>query len=227
MSVSRDPDADTQLARVATLHEPIRRMLYRFVADQHGPVSRDQAAEGLGIARHIAKFHLDRLAADGLLDIDYRRPAGRTGPGAGRPTKLYRRADQEITVSIPDRHYDLAAEIMADAITAARDTGIPIDAALRTAARRAGAELGASAPAVTDLLDAIGYEPDTVTDATAVTLRNCPFHRLLTRHRDLVCGMNLDLLTGLLDRHPAAGLTARLDPGPDRCCVTLVRTAAR
>ena len=88
MTTREGADPDTQLTRLAALGEPIRRLLYRFVANQPDPVSRDQAAEGIGVARHVAKFHLDKLAEDGLLDTDYRRPAGRSGPGAGRPTKL-------------------------------------------------------------------------------------------------------------------------------------------
>src|SRR6476620_6115370 len=117
----RDIDAD--LISVAALGEPVRRELYRFVAAQPDPVSRDQAAAGVGVARHVAKFHLDKLEEDGLLEVEYRRPPGRSGPGAGRPAKLYRRSGRAIAISLPERRYDLAGQVMAQAIIAAESTG--------------------------------------------------------------------------------------------------------
>ena len=85
-------DFAEQVAGVAALAEPVRRDLYRFVVAQAGPVSRDQAGEGVGVPRHTAKFHLDKLVEEGLLDTEFRRLGDRQGPGAGRPTKLYRRS---------------------------------------------------------------------------------------------------------------------------------------
>src|SRR5438477_3367219 len=94
------PDLDSRLDRISGLGEPVRRALYRFVVGQAAPVSRDQAAAGVGIARHVAKFNLDRLVQDGLLQAEYRRPEGRGGPGAGRPAKRYRRAEGDLEVSL-------------------------------------------------------------------------------------------------------------------------------
>jgi predicted ArsR family transcriptional regulator len=68
---------DAQVTGIAALGEPIRRALYRYVVAQAAPVNRDQAAEGAGVARHVAKFHLDKLVEDGLLDVTYARPTGR------------------------------------------------------------------------------------------------------------------------------------------------------
>ena len=56
-------------------------------------MGRDQAAQGVGVPTHTAKFHLDRLVDEGLLEVEFRRLSGRTGPGSGRPAKLYRRSD--------------------------------------------------------------------------------------------------------------------------------------
>src|SRR5512140_2388596 len=106
-----DQDAfASQVTGVAALAEPVRRDLYLYVVAQSEPVSRDQASEGVGVPRHTAKFHLDRLVEDGLLDVDYKRLSGREGPGAGRPTKRYRRSDRELSVALPPRRYDLAGE---------------------------------------------------------------------------------------------------------------------
>ena len=86
-----------QVTSVAALAEPVRRELYQYVIAQPEPVSRDQAGEAAGIPRHTAKFHLDRLCDEGLLQAEYRRLSGRVGPGAGRPAKLYRRGDRQFS----------------------------------------------------------------------------------------------------------------------------------
>ena len=137
---------DERVARVASLAEPQRRALYRFVVTRDGAVSKDEAAAAMGVARSVAAFHLDRLVADGLLTTEFRRLSGRQGPGAGRPAKLYPRAEGELSVSIPTRHYDLAARLLAAAVDEATRNGTPVAEALtriataaRTRARRTGA----------------------------------------------------------------------------------------
>ena len=221
---------DDQLSSVAALGEPVRRALYRFVVAQPEPVSRERAAGGVGVAHHVAKFHLDRLEADGLLEVEYSRPPGRGGPGAGRPAKLYRRSARHIAVNLPERRYDLAGQILAEAVTAAQRSGVALDRSVREAAVTAGRALGEQTPTapgaaagplavISDALTAVGYEPRV--DGDRIVLGNCPFHRLAENYPALVCGMNLDLIDGLLDTLPAAGAQVRLDPAPGRCCVTI------
>jgi predicted ArsR family transcriptional regulator len=226
-------DFDARVLGVATLAEPVRRALYRWVAAQPGPVSRDQAAAGLGVPRHVAKFHLDKLEDEGLLEVEFRRPAGRGGPGAGRPAKLYRRSARELAVSVPERRYELASRVLASAITAAENDGVPIAEALRGAAAREGREHGAAArqrtgatasrvaqlAAARAVLADHGYEPRM--EGTELVLGNCPFHALAQDSTELVCGMNLDLIDGLLAGLDGAKLEARLDPAPGRCCVVV------
>src|SRR5437867_11602565 len=97
-----DPkDLAQRLKSVASLDDPVRRRLYLYVADQEGDVSRDQAARALQIPRALAAFHLDRLVKSGLLETTYRRLSGRSGPGAGRPSKLYRRAALRLDLTLP------------------------------------------------------------------------------------------------------------------------------
>ena len=226
-------DFDERVRGIAALGEPVRRALYRYVVAQREPVSRDQAAGGAGVARHVAKFHLDKLVEDGLLDVEFRRPAGRRGPGAGRPAKLYRRSAREVAVSLPARHYELAGRLLAQAIVDADREGVPVADALQDAARAAGRDLGRRAreragsragrsavlAAATDVLSECGYEPRT--DAEGLTLANCPFHALAQDYTDLVCGMNLELMNGLVDGLERSPLRAHLEPAPDRCCVCL------
>jgi predicted ArsR family transcriptional regulator len=226
-------DFEERIAGVASLAEPQRRALYRFVVDRDGAVSKDEAATALGIARSVAAFHLDRLVADGLLTAEYRRLTGRQGPGAGRPAKLYRRADRELSVSLPARQYDLAAELLAAAVNEATHTDTPVAEALTRVATDRGRELGERARteagkrpsrrarlgAAMAVLDEQGYEPHP--HGNEIVLANCPFHALVDEQRELVCGMNLDLLCGMAEAVGADLLAARLAPSEGNCCVRL------
>src|SRR6478672_4972405 len=127
--MTRD-DFEDRIAGVASLAEPQRAALYRFVVDRGDAVSKDEAAAALGVARSVAAFHLDRLVADGLLETEFRRLSGRQGPGAGRPAKLYRRVEREVSVSLPARQYDLAAGLLAAAVDDATRSGTPVAKAL-------------------------------------------------------------------------------------------------
>jgi predicted ArsR family transcriptional regulator len=69
------------------------------------------------------------------------------------------------------------------------------------------------------VLEVHGYEPRI--EEGGVALANCPFHALAREHTELICGMNLRLLEGVLDGAAAGGLTARLRPAPGACCVRL------
>ncbi len=224
------------LDAVKALGEPTRRALYDHIVSVGDWVGRDEAADAVGIERPNAAHHLDRLAADGLLEVDYRRLSGRQGPGAGRPAKLYRRAHEQIEVSLPPRDYELAGRLLAEAVDSSRSEGTPIDEALELTASAEGRRLAESLrkghpdweratvharrQAVLEALESQGFEP-LVDDEGTVVLRNCPFHHLAQSHTDLVCGMNLHILEALVDRLGGAGLTARLEPAEHACCVRL------
>lgn len=213
---------DDSIGAVAALDEPTRRRLYDYVVGSRVPVGRDEAATAVGIARVTAAFHLDRLVAQGLLDVTHRRLTGRTGPGAGRPAKLYHRADRDLQVSLPPRHYDLAGELLAAAVEQAETSGLSPRDALAHQAREVGRALADSATDVADPVGTLveyGFEP--YDDHGTIRLANCPFHRLAQSHTELVCGMNLHLIGGLLSASPEAPFAAELDPAEDRCCVAL------
>ncbi|PRY47466.1 putative ArsR family transcriptional regulator [Geodermatophilus tzadiensis] len=214
-----------QVAAVAALAEPTRRRLYDHVVRQPGPVGRDEVAAACGVPRATVAFHLDRLVDDGLLAVHFERRTGRSGPGAGRPAKLYRRAPEPVAVSLPERHYDLAGDLLAGAVAEAEGSGERPAAALGRQAYARGRELAAAdgargREAVLRVLEAHGYEPRAGADG--VTLVNCPFHRLAREHTELVCGMNLRLVEGVLDGAGADRLEARLRPLDGACCVHLV-----
>jgi predicted ArsR family transcriptional regulator len=215
---------DAQVTAVAALAEPTRRRLYDHVVRQPRPVSRDEAAAATGVPRATAAFHLDRLVGEGLLDVHYERRTGRTGPGAGRPAKLYRRSECSVTVSLPERRYDLAGELLAAALVEAEHSGERPAAVLDRAAFARGRELAAATgghgrEAVLQVLEGHGFEPRA--EGGSIALSNCPFHTLAREHTELVCGMNLRLLEGVLDEVADAPLAASLRPEPGRCCVRL------
>ncbi|WP_448640131.1 helix-turn-helix transcriptional regulator [Geodermatophilus sp. URMC 63] len=222
-----DAHAD-QVAAVAALAEPTRRRLYDHVVRQPEAVGREEVAAAVGVPRATAAFHLDRLVDDGLLDVHYERRTGRSGPGAGRPAKLYRRSACSVTVSLPERRYDLAGELLAAAVVEAERSGERPGVVLDRRARARGRELGAAVDgaggreAVLRVLEARGYEPRV--DGGGIALANCPFHTLAREHTELVCGMNLQLLEGVLDGAGVGDLTARLQPVPGACCVRLEAT---
>ncbi|MER7281357.1 helix-turn-helix domain-containing protein [Dactylosporangium sp. NPDC000244] len=202
---------DEEIDALAALADPRRRAVYEHVAAAGDTVSRDQVAEALGIGRTLAAHHLDKLAEAGLLDVAFARLGGRSGPGAGRPSKLYRRSAAEHSVSLPPRGYRVLAEVFAEAVSEAG-----VEPALYAAAERTGARLKGQDPEAT--LRGLGYEP--YAEGDVWRLRNCPFDAVARTHPGVVCGANLALLRGAL------GSGARIDPRPDGCCVVVDRFVA-
>lgn len=213
------PDRLTALAGLASLDEPVRRLLHEYVSGQDRPVSREEAAAAAGITRTLAAYHLDKLADAGLLATSYQRPAGRAGPGAGRPAKLYQQAGEELAVSVPPRAYELLARLLAEAVES--DTTGRVRSALNEVAHNLGCQVGSeSGGDLVAALRACGYQPRVNPEGT-LELRNCPFHRLAQEHQELVCGLNLRLIEGVItgSAHPRAG--AVLSPSPGHCCVVV------
>lgn len=220
---------DEEVKGIAALDNPISRDTYQLVVEK-GWVSRDEAAEALELARSVAAFHLEKLANSGLLKVRYERLTGRTGPGAGRPTKLYRRSDHEFDVSLPPRRYDLAGSLLADAIARAISAGTPIGEAVAQVAREKGESVGvqyakpqgesAGVASLVEVLEGHGYEPKT--KGQQITLLNCPFDSLAQQHRDLVCQMNFEFLDGLVEGiGESMRYETRLAPEAGFCCVRL------
>ena len=217
---------------VSLLGEPVRRRLYEYVVSETDAVSRDQAATAVGIKRPLAAFHLDKLAEEGLLEVEFRRLTDRKGPGAGRPAKLYRRSSQEINVSLPHREYELAARVFAQALTnekspdpireAARSLGEEIAEQVK---ERAGRTQGTKKLTRTaeEVLQSYGFEPFHDEEGN-IRLRNCPFHQLSRSHTNLVCGMNLDIMQAMVEKLGLDRLEPRLEPQPGMCCVAFRRT---
>jgi predicted ArsR family transcriptional regulator len=214
-----------EIGAVAVLADPVRRRLYAAVAEATAPIGREEAARLAAVPLHSARFHLDKLVDAGLLEVSFARLTGRSGPGAGRTAKLYRRGAEEVAVSLPRRSYDLVGGVLAAALERALG-GAEVDDALRDEARSRGRASGTSydgsgSPDELDRAAAVlageGFEPQRRADE--VCLRNCPFDALARQHTELVCGVNLDFVTGVLEGLGCESAQARLQPDAEHCCV--------
>jgi len=215
-------------AAVAALADPLRRRLYRYVVAQADAVGREQAAEGAGVPLHTARFHLEKLVDEGLLETEYRRLSGRAGPGAGRPAKLYRRTATEVSVQLPERSYDLIGSVLAGAVARSL-AGEPLESALTREARDRGHTSGVAYDGsgsdlerTAGLLADEGFEPSV--DDGILSMHNCPFDVLAREQPTLVCWVSLDYVEGALEGLGCRRLEARLEPAPDRCCVRVARS---
>jgi predicted ArsR family transcriptional regulator len=238
-------DREDDLRGLASLGDPVRRSLYRYIVERGVPVGRDEAASAAGLGRSLAAYHLDKLVGEGLLEVSFERLGGRRGPGAGRPAKLYKRAARQFELSLPARDYELAAQLLARAVEndpcgTARRNAIESSRSLgrelagdviwtedgRSGGDAVGDEPGAGfVQALAAALVERGYEP-AVEEPGTIRLRNCPFDGLAREHRDLVCNMNLALFCGLADELGGDRLRPTLAPRPGECCVVLAVAAS-
>jgi hypothetical protein len=137
-------DLERRLDALASLADPVRPARYRCVAGREQGLGRDEAAATVGTSRKLAaprgRFPkaTDLEPALRLLEVRFERRSGRSGPGAGRPAKIYLRSAGPLEVALPARNYWLIAELPADAVRA--DPSGAARAALERAARAAGAE---------------------------------------------------------------------------------------
>jgi predicted ArsR family transcriptional regulator len=188
------------IARIATLGDPVRRALFEYVAGERREVGRDEASAAVGIARPLAAFHLDKLAQAGMLIVGYRRLSGRTGPGAGRPAKVYRLTDNSVDVTIPRSNYRLGSAVLAEAL--ARGGADMVETVAVNYGRRLAQDVRGSREEnprklFVTFLDDIGFEP--VSRGDAVELRNNPFAEVSQRQPCIYRSLVVGLLFGACD----------------------------
>jgi predicted ArsR family transcriptional regulator len=224
-----------QIEALTLLREPVRSRLWEYVCGQAKAVSRQQAAEALGISRAVAAFHLDELVEAGLLRAEYRRLTARSGPGAGRPSKLYRRSRHEFSVMIPERNHELLAGLLAQSLTSgedglrlsdpASDYGRSLGARAR---RRLGSRSGGDRllACVESVMQRLGFEPYRI-ERDEIRSRNCPFAPLSRRNVRVVCGAGVSLVTGIVDGVGASDVVVSRREPPNECCVLARRVSPK
>jgi predicted ArsR family transcriptional regulator len=218
-----------RIEAVATLEHAVRWRLYEYVTKQSVPVSRDQAAAALHLSRTAVALHLDRLAKVGLLKTEYRRLTGRTGAGAGRPAKLYRRSKRDFSVVLPPREHELLASFLAGSVAVTTNEIVRSEPA-----RQFGQALGARArhrlrgtptnerllSCVETVLEDVGFAPES-RRGDGLWMRDCPFDPLSRRFQEAVCGAGVALVEGIVSGVEAHDVRVGRDPDRDRCCVHL------
>ncbi|WP_068280978.1 helix-turn-helix transcriptional regulator [Aldersonia kunmingensis] len=225
------PDEHGSIQAVAALAEDLRYRLYGYAQTAPGPVSREDAAEAVGISRKLAAFHLDKLVDVGLLRYRFHRAGAAR---VGRRPKMYEPADIDVQVSLPARRHAVLADILTEAVLTEDEHGSAKAAAERAAHKRGLAaattererlrpgRLG-SERALTvagELLSSCGFEPER-TDSSVIRLRNCPFHPIAQSAPELVCRLNHTFMQGLIEGLQATTVEAALAPATGRCCVEL------
>ena len=216
-------ELNESILQLCVLDDPARRAAYLAVRTGGHPLTRAEVADEVGISVRLAAFHLEKLLAEGFLEATYERDA--RSVGVGHPAKRYRPTGIELEVSIPPRRYDLAAEILAEALEG-DSPDPPLESVAEVAAeygrqvgRRARARKGGSR--LLTALNVIGYEPATSGDD--VVLRNCPFRQVAQARPEIICQMNLAFVAGVLAGTQSRSLQAVLSPSKERCCVVVTR----
>lgn len=227
-----EPRGSAGIGAVAALADPQRRRLYDAVRAARRPLTRAEAAAAVDISRKLAAFHLDKLVASGLLEV------ADIGPEAprrvGRAPKRYQPTPRTVSVSVPSRSYEELATVLvlASATQAPTESA---EAARHRAAQARGRELGSSIERgdfrgrlgaeralafIESVLTHQGFEPYR-SQAGGLRLSNCPFHPVTGWAPELVCGINVDYLGGLLDGLGIDTLSVVFAPVPGECCVEI------
>jgi len=201
---------DQQIGDLAsTLGDATRRGIYISVREAPEPVTASQIADLFEIHTNVARHHLDRLVADGYLQVTHKRRSGRRGPGAGRPAKHYEPTEKEVSVQFPARRYDLLAELLVrvvnrvapdQAATIAEDVG-------REYGRELATEIGlpedagfdAAVQAVARAMMGVGFDTEANSGDRILVTRFCPFGETAVNHPEIVCKIDQGIVKGLLE----------------------------
>jgi predicted ArsR family transcriptional regulator len=223
-------DDERALSVLTLLNDEIRRRLYYFVRRSGRAVTREEAARAGSISAKLAAFHLDRLVDGGLLEAGFENPSS-LRRRVGRAPKRYRPSSVEVSLSVPERRYDLVGEILVDALSQSNASEPPVNTARQVAFDR-GQQIGArrrdqlrrgrlgterTIGEARGLLEELGFEP--ANTEGGLILRNCPFHALAQRDPELICGLNAYFIDGVLRGLGNTTVSAEMAPEPGLCCV--------
>lgn len=236
------PDDEQEIQRlVAALGDGTRRRVFFTVREADGLMGKDEVAEAVGITRRLAGFHLDKLVEQGFLRAEFQRRTGRTGPGAGRPAKLYALAEAEQQSRLEVKHYELLAELLLRAMS--DRSGEDPQEVLERVGYEFGRELGEAerkagrSPSYQSTTDAVMGVVGVLTrfgfGATAeedgrITARACPFEEMAKVDPVRVCGLDRAIWRGVLSAfNPDATLQGASSTAQgDAACAALVVDAS-
>ncbi len=221
--------ASTVTAITSAFGDPTRREIYLFAHSREDGVTASEVAEHFVLHANVARHHLDKLAAGGYLEITTARGAG----GAGRPSKRYRTASDEVMLDVPVRQDDVIVELLGRALNElgperatelAEEVGEQYG---RTMASAMGDQTTRSfrsaLHAVADALSAHGFAAHAEKEGNALRIvtEHCPFGDAAVEH-PVICAVDRGMVKGMLGTlygETDVELMSSV-PGGDAHCVT-------
>jgi predicted ArsR family transcriptional regulator len=231
--------------------DPTRREIYLFVherSEEDGTgVTAAEVAEQFALHPNVARHHLDKLAGGGYVEV----ATGRSGAGAGRPSKRYRVTSPEMTLEVPVRHDDLLVTLLgkalsllpaADAEAMAEEVGVKYGEAM-AAAMGPNATAVSDSPAtgavqrsfrtalhaVADALTAHGFaaHAERHGDGLRIVSDHCPFGGAAIEH-PVICAVDRGLVRGMLGAlyGQADASTSKSRPMGDDHCITVLSSSS-
>lgn len=192
----------------ASLGDPTRRAIYIAVRQSAEPVTSSSIAELFRLHPNVARHHLDRLAADGYLQVTHRRPSGRSGPGAGRPAKCYEATGKPIDLHFPAQRPDLLLDLLSRVIdgVGASNVAEVAEAVGREYGSSLAAEIGepdapgyaTAVTAVARAMRGIGFQTEPEPDSRRILTSHCPFGEAATDHPEVFCSLDRGIVAGMM-----------------------------
>ena len=200
--------------------DPSRIAVLETVRGAEHPLDARKIAAAVGLHPNTVRNHLALLIERGFVTS---RTEERDRPG--RPRMLYSARE-----GAGMRDYRLLAETLVahvagtdedratTAIAAGRAQGVRI-----AGAQERPATVTEALERVTEVLGEANFRPRVSTDRSRIDLRHCPFRELAEASPEIVCGVHLGVIRGILHGLRAPVDAARLRPfiEPGRCTAEL------
>jgi len=226
-------------ALTSAFGDPTRRSIWLFAHEQPAGVTASEVAERFALHANVARHHLDKLAGGGYLEVSTGRAAA--SPTAGRPSKRYRVANEQIEVEVPVRHDDLMITLLGRALARlpndeaeamAEEVGVEYGKMMAASMGSAAGELGeghrsfrSALHMVADALTAHGFaaHAEPRGGELRIVSEHCPFGGAAVEH-PVICAVDRGMVKGMLgglygDTDPT---TRSSRPMGDAVCVTSV-----
>jgi predicted ArsR family transcriptional regulator len=187
------------------------------------PLRVEEICRAVGLSRHAVRSHLVHLTQTGEIRDERLPPRGRGRPGSG-----FRAVPAE---AVDDgAAYRTLARLLSQALHQVASASAAEQAGLTWATEILPGPVADPDPAaavrrVVTLLDDYGFAPRVEGDRVA--LHRCPYLDVARDQPDVVCGLHVGLVRGLLGAS-AGGLRVQLDPtldGSGPCVLSLVPVA--
>jgi len=216
----------------AILGDPTRRGIYLSIRESKEPSTAAVVAESFGIHPNVARHHIDRLIAEGYVEVT--GPPVDRPPVAGRPPHHYRATGKEILLNYPPRRYNLLSELLVrvvelldpeDGARAAEEVGFQFGSDLAAEVGLTGGhDTAAALRVVSGALQAIGFDAAVEPSDGSLLTNHCPFGQTAEDHPEIVCRIDQGIVRGLMDavRGNAGPVVLSPHEGPDETCITEV-----